>query len=200
MLIAFFFSQLSHSVSFEEIDGFLNEICQVRFKDTKELPILVVGNKGDVPEENRAVSKRQAQEFVDSVGCPLVETSAKTGSNVNTIIETLIQEISYFDQPVKRAVVWKLKGEFLNTYMVWLKKVNLKWEKMYIVMDHKSISFFRDSQHALSNSSNKPLSTIDLSTVVGSREAEKDTNSLNSLLIKSTERTVYFYVERADTR
>lgn len=62
-------------VSFEEIEAFVNELCRVRFKDTKDLPIVIVGNKGDVPEEEREVSKEEAIRFAEENGCPLIGRS-----------------------------------------------------------------------------------------------------------------------------
>lgn len=59
-------------MSFEEIEVFLNELCRVRFKDTKDLPIVIVGNKGDVPDEERQVTKEEAIRFAEDNGCPLI--------------------------------------------------------------------------------------------------------------------------------
>lgn len=47
-----------------------------RVKDSDDVPMVLVGNKCDLP--SRTVDTKQAQELARSYGIPFVETSAKT--------------------------------------------------------------------------------------------------------------------------
>jgi hypothetical protein len=61
-------------LSFEEVEVFMNDLCRARLKDTRDMPIVIVGNKGDVPDELRQVPKTQAVKFAEDNGCPLIGT------------------------------------------------------------------------------------------------------------------------------
>lgn len=45
-------------------------------KDSDDVPMVLVGNKCDLP--TRTVDTKQAQELAKSYGIPFIETSAKT--------------------------------------------------------------------------------------------------------------------------
>jgi len=47
-----------------------------RVKDSDDVPMVLVGNKCDLPA--RTVETRQAQDLARSYGIPYIETSAKT--------------------------------------------------------------------------------------------------------------------------
>lgn len=47
-----------------------------RVKDSDDVPMVLVGNKCDLPA--RTVDTKQAQELARSYGIPFIETSAKT--------------------------------------------------------------------------------------------------------------------------
>lgn len=47
-----------------------------RVKDSEDVPMVLVGNKCDLP--SRTVDTKQAQELARSYGIPFIETSAKT--------------------------------------------------------------------------------------------------------------------------
>lgn len=51
-----------------------------------------MGNKCDL-EENRAVTREEAEQFAFENDAPYFETSAKTGENVQRVFETLINKI-----------------------------------------------------------------------------------------------------------
>ena len=54
------------------------------------IPIMLVGNKVDLEEENRAVSRERGIEIAKKLGCiGFVEISAKTGVNVDAAFETI---------------------------------------------------------------------------------------------------------------
>lgn len=62
-----------------------------RVKDADDVPMVLVGNKCDLPA--RAVSVRGAQEVAKNYGIPFVETSAKTRQGVDDAFYTLVREI-----------------------------------------------------------------------------------------------------------
>lgn len=41
------------SMSFDECDGFVDDICRVKYKDSRDVPILVIGNKNDRAEDKQ---------------------------------------------------------------------------------------------------------------------------------------------------
>lgn len=47
-----------------------------RVKDSEDVPMVLVGNKCDLP--SRTVDTKQAQDLARSYGIPFIETSAKT--------------------------------------------------------------------------------------------------------------------------
>ncbi|KAF0975414.1 hypothetical protein FDP41_005408 [Naegleria fowleri] len=53
------------------------------------VPVILVGNKCDL-ESERVVSKSEGEEIAKSVGCPFVETSAKTGLNIDHVFEQIV--------------------------------------------------------------------------------------------------------------
>jgi Ras-related protein Rab-5C len=75
--------------SLENCNYWVNEL-----KKTEENCILcLVGNKIDVSPEDRKVDSKAAKEFAEKFGMLFVETSAKTGENINKVFETVSQEI-----------------------------------------------------------------------------------------------------------
>jgi len=74
--------------SFEGLDYWYNEV----YINCGPIPYMMVGNKLDI-EEYRAVSRTEAVKYAASKGLDYIETSAKTGENVETLFEILIQKI-----------------------------------------------------------------------------------------------------------
>lgn len=54
------------------------------FKDTDDVPMVLVGNKCDL-EEERVVGKEVGSGLANSFNCSFMETSAKTRTNVNDV-------------------------------------------------------------------------------------------------------------------
>lgn len=75
--------------SFEEINSFRQQIKRV--KDADEVPMVLVGNKCDLPQ--RTVQTMDANELAASYGIPYMETSAKTRQGVEDAFYTLVREI-----------------------------------------------------------------------------------------------------------
>ncbi|XP_042608716.1 GTPase HRas isoform X1 [Cyprinus carpio] len=69
---------INNTKSFEDIHQYREQIKRV--KDSDDVPMVLVGNKCDLP--TRMVDTRQAQELARSYGIPFIETSAKTRQNL----------------------------------------------------------------------------------------------------------------------
>lgn len=71
-----------------------------RVKDSDDVPMVLVGNKCDLPA--RTVDTRQAQELARSYGIPYIETSAKT------------RQVSCEQDTPTNQILWKLVIMFLS--------------------------------------------------------------------------------------
>jgi len=80
---------VNNAKSFEDISAYREQIKRV--KDADEVPMVLVGNKCDLP--TRAVDMSQAREAAKNYGIPFVETSAKTRMGVDDAFYTLVREI-----------------------------------------------------------------------------------------------------------
>jgi len=76
--------------SFDEVSSFRDQILRV--KDADAVPIIILGNKCDL-ESERQVTTAEGRELCKSVGCPFMETSAKTRVNVEESFFELVREI-----------------------------------------------------------------------------------------------------------
>jgi Ras-related protein Rab-2A len=75
--------------SFEAIRGWMN---MVKEKSHTPITLLLVGNKYDL-QESRTVTKEEAQEFAQKNNMVYIETSTKTGHNVNEVFTKLTSSI-----------------------------------------------------------------------------------------------------------
>ncbi|KAJ8252667.1 hypothetical protein COCON_G00219790 [Conger conger] len=80
---------INNTKSFEDIHQYREQIKRV--KDSDDVPMVLVGNKCDLPA--RTVETRQAQDLARSYGIPCIETSAKTRQGVEDAFYTLVREI-----------------------------------------------------------------------------------------------------------
>lgn len=64
-----------------------------RVKDSEDVPMVLVGNKCDLP--SRTVDTKQAQDLARSYGIPFIETSAKTRQVGKIIINTNLSSANY---------------------------------------------------------------------------------------------------------
>mmetsp|Transcript_52840 Transcript_52840/g.67754 ORF Transcript_52840/g.67754 Transcript_52840/m.67754 type:complete len:185 (-) Transcript_52840:251-805(-) len=62
-----------------------------RAKDLDTFPMVLVGNKCDKP--NREISTEQGAQKAAEMGCPYIETSAKSGINVKDAFDLLVREV-----------------------------------------------------------------------------------------------------------
>ena len=75
--------------SFENIDKWMAEIKE---KSTKELKIMIIGNKTDLKDE-RQVEKETALQKASDLEAPIMETSALDGNNVKEAFYDLLKEM-----------------------------------------------------------------------------------------------------------
>ncbi|KAL7627730.1 RAS1 protein [Parahypoxylon ruwenzoriense] len=84
--------------SFEEIRTFQQQILRVKDKDpTDYFPMVVVGNKCDL-ESEREVPRQDGEALAKQFGCPFLETSAKTRTNVDKAFFDLVREIRQYNR------------------------------------------------------------------------------------------------------
>lgn len=80
--------------SFEDINQYREQIKRV--KDADEVPMVLVGNKVDLP--TRTVEQRQGKHVAELYHIPYVETSAKTRQGVDDAFYTLVREIRKYKE------------------------------------------------------------------------------------------------------
>lgn len=77
--------------SFEDLKSFHEQILRV--KDVEKFPMVIAGNKADLGERQRKVTKDEGAERASDWKVPFFETSAKTRLNVEESFYELVREI-----------------------------------------------------------------------------------------------------------
>uniref|UniRef100_A0A8C4R4T3 small monomeric GTPase n=1 Tax=Eptatretus burgeri TaxID=7764 RepID=A0A8C4R4T3_EPTBU len=85
---------VNNSKSFDDIHLYREQIKRV--KDSEDVPMVLVGNKCDLP--TRTVDTKQALDLARSFGIPCIETSAKTRQGVDDAFYTLVREIRKYKE------------------------------------------------------------------------------------------------------
>ena len=80
---------ITRKSTFENIDGW---IVDLKNNGDKDMMIVLIGNKSDL-EEKREVSKEQAQEKAEQYNIAFLETSAKSGDNINKAFTELVEQV-----------------------------------------------------------------------------------------------------------
>ena len=77
-------------------------VSQIREEASANVIIYIAGNKIDM-EEERKVNKEEGEKLAEELGFPFVETSAKSGININKTFEDLVERIDkiYGNSPQK---------------------------------------------------------------------------------------------------
>lgn len=75
-----------------------------QLKDTYDVPMILVGNKSDLNQE-RTVTRKEAQEAATRLGIPFLETSAKTAENIEEAFITLVKSVPQTGSMYKLAVL-----------------------------------------------------------------------------------------------
>jgi len=94
-----------------------NWISQIKEEASPNVIIYLVGNKIDVPDEQRLIKAEDGQKIADEFNLPFKEASAKDGTNVNEIFQELLEEIDE-----KYAKIEAPKGERKNQLFTGKKK------------------------------------------------------------------------------
>ena len=82
---------VTSQASFDDCKDIYELICRV--KGSRDVPIILVGNKCDL-EEDRAVTKEEAEAAAQEFGnCTFIESSAKDDINVDQIFIALVRKI-----------------------------------------------------------------------------------------------------------
>ena len=82
---------LSNRKSFGELTEFHKQIT--RSKDNDFPPMLLAGNKCDLPEDMKAVTASEAQEMCSQWKCQYLEASAKERKNVDECFMKIVERI-----------------------------------------------------------------------------------------------------------
>lgn len=87
------FSLVDHK-TFDEISTFYNQIMRVKGERVNFVPLVLVGNKNDL-EDQRQVSKEEGIALAKKFDAVYIETSAKTGENVEEAFYGLVKVIMH---------------------------------------------------------------------------------------------------------
>ncbi|CAA7260779.1 unnamed protein product [Cyclocybe aegerita] len=82
--------------SFDAINSLHQRILRV--KDTDSFPIILVGNKADLPENKHQISMDEGVSLARKLGCQFFETSAKEGINVDEAFSQIVREIRKYSK------------------------------------------------------------------------------------------------------
>ena len=77
--------------SFNEAVEYRNLITKVRASE--DVPVMLVANKVDLEQTNRAVDVREGEALAEKFNCPFYETSAAHRRHVDDVFHTLVREI-----------------------------------------------------------------------------------------------------------
>lgn len=77
--------------TFEELENFYLDIC--RAQDDDDVPIVICGNKCDLPDSERKVTAEEGRAMAEKWGCHFFETSAKEEINTREAFFQVVQAI-----------------------------------------------------------------------------------------------------------
>ena len=81
---------ISNYDSFKATNGWMESI---KDNGKKDLPIILVGNKCDLSDEERQVSLKEGEDKANEFQITFFETSCKNGININEAVEKLVEDI-----------------------------------------------------------------------------------------------------------
>ena len=82
---------IDNKESFIQINNKYETILKNKSKEKNKISIIILGNKCDLENENRKVTKEEADKYANSIGVTLIETSALNSINVNEGFLKVIQ-------------------------------------------------------------------------------------------------------------
>lgn len=83
---------LTDRASFDEIGSFYHQIVRVKGESVAFVPLVLVGNKCDLPDE-RQVSQQEGAALAQKFNCAYIETSAKTDENVSSAFHNVVKMV-----------------------------------------------------------------------------------------------------------
>jgi GTPase KRas len=103
--------------SFESVKQFREKVVRIKEKQA-HIPIVLVGNKCDLPDKEREVPTAEGESLAKAWGCPFFETSAKTKMNNEECFVEVVRQIQKADRMDEdsQKQVNKKKSSFFATY------------------------------------------------------------------------------------
>jgi len=84
------------------LDDFYKQILKVKdLQEGSSVAMVIVGNKADL-ESDREVKRAEAEAKAKTFGAVHMETSAKTGQNIEEVMQTLVRKICSVSKPKKK--------------------------------------------------------------------------------------------------
>ena len=80
---------ISNETSFINLKSWMNDI---KDECSRDIPIILVGNKSDLVDK-RVIDKERAMEYAKNENLEYIETSSKTGENINKALSLIIEKI-----------------------------------------------------------------------------------------------------------
>ncbi|XP_048465512.1 ras-related protein Rab-26 isoform X1 [Rhincodon typus] len=103
---------VTNKTSFDNIQAWLTEIHEYA---TQDVVIMLLGNKADATQE-RAVKKEAGEKLAKEYGVPFMETSAKTGLNVELAFMAIAKELKHRSMKSPNDAKFKLH-DYVNSEM-----------------------------------------------------------------------------------
>lgn len=90
---------ITNQESFDKIDSWASTIHEY----AGEVELMLLGNKCDLPDSERAISREEGEEKAKELGCAFYETSALTGDNVTEAFEGMVNIIANSEKLKKKS-------------------------------------------------------------------------------------------------
>eukprot|EP01083_Nonionella_stella_P151431 483775_1 len=78
--------------TFRDIENLMKTILRIKEEELEIVSMILVGNKKDLPHTQRDVLYETGERMANAWGIPFIETSAKTGWNVDRAYKMLVRE------------------------------------------------------------------------------------------------------------
>jgi len=75
------------------VEGVPKMLQLLENQNNDNLSIILVGNKVDAEGSKHQITRKQAKKYARQIGVPYIETSAKTGHNIETLFEEIAGQI-----------------------------------------------------------------------------------------------------------
>ena len=83
--------------SFNQLDEWLRELSQN--VDTTKIPIIIIGNKSDLDEEDRVISYDEGKNYAEKKGYHFYETSVKNNKNISECFNDIFEQLYKIYEP-----------------------------------------------------------------------------------------------------